>query len=118
MPSHISENIAGHMSQLEMYMSNHPGSNVGTCMALMAGTIQKVSIENIHTRSQLRKSHDQLCEAHDPLHELRESRDKLEAKGVPQNEVNQQLTNKLKQSQEKIAQLERTMTTHNTHSEK
>ena len=99
-------------------MSTHPGANVGTCMALMAGTIQKVSIENIHTLTQLRESHDQLCEAHDQLCELRESRDKLEAKGVSQNEVIQQLANKLKQSQEKIAQLERAMTTHNTHSEK
>ena len=118
MPSHTSENIAGHMSQLEVYMSTHPGANVGTCMALMVGTVQKVSIENIHTRSQLRESHDQLCEAHDQLRELRESRDKLEAKGVSQNEAMQQLAKKLKQSQEKIAQLERAMTTHNTHSEK
>ena len=118
MPSHISENIAGHMSQLEVYMSTHPGANVGTCMALMAGTIQKVSIENIHTLTQLRESHDQLCEAHDQLRDLRESRDKLEAKGVSENEVIQQLAEKLEQSQEKIAQLERTMTTHNTHSEK
>ena len=106
MPSHISENIAGHMSQLEVYMSTHPGVNVGTCMALMAGTIQKVSIENIHTLTQLRESHDQLCEAHDQLRELRESRYKLEAKGVSQNEVIQQLAEKLEQSQEKIAQLE------------
>ena len=118
MPSHINENIAGHMSQLEVYMSTRPGANVGTCMALMAGTIQKVSIENIHTLTQLRESHDQLCEARDQLHELRESRDKLEAKGLSHIEVNQQLANKLEQSQEKIAQLERAITTHNTHSEK
>ena len=110
MPSHISENIAGHMSQLEVYMSTHPGANVGTCMALMAGTIQKVSIENIHTLTQLRKSHDQLYEAHDQLRELRESRDKLLKS---QNEANQ----KLEQYQEKIAQLERATTTHTTRSE-
>ena len=88
MPSHISENIAGHMSQLEVYMSTHPGANVGTCMALMAGTIQKMSIENIHTLTQLRESHDQLCEAHDQLRELRKSRDKLLKS---QNEANQKL---------------------------
>ena len=118
MPSHISENIAGHMSQLEVYMSTHPGANIGACMALMVGIIQKVSIENIHTHSQLqeakkelRVSQDQLCEAHDQLCELRQSRDKLLKS---QNEANQ----KLEQSQEKIAQLERAMTTHNTHSEK
>ena len=110
MPSHISENIAGHMSQLEVYMSTHPGANVGTCMALMAGTIQKVSIENIHTLTQLRKSHDQLYEAHDQLRELRESRDKLLKS---QNEANQ----KLEQYQEKIAQLERATTTHSKRSE-
>ena len=110
MPSHISENIAGHMSQLEVYMSTRPGANVGTCMALMAGTIQKVSIENIHTLTQLRESHDQLCEAHDQLCELRESRDKLLKS---QNEVNQ----KLELYQEKIAHLESAMTTHSTRSE-
>ena len=102
MPSHISENIAGHMSQLEVYMSTHPGANVGTCMALMAGTIQKVSIENIHTCSQLLESHDQLCEAHDQLRELRESHDKLL---ISQRKVNQQLANKPKQSQEKLLNL-------------
>ena len=125
MPSHISENIAEHMSQLEVYMSTRPVANVGTCMALMAGTIQNMSIENIHTHSrleeakkELQESNDQLCEAHDQLRELRESRDKLEAKGVSQIEVNQQLGKKLEQSQEKIAQLERAMTTHNTHSVK
>ena len=106
------------MSQLEVYMSTHSGANVGTCMALMAGTIQKVSIENIHTLTQLRESHDQLWEAHDQLCELRESCDKLEAKGVSQNEVNQQLAKKLEQSQEKIAQLERAMTTHILKNEK
>ena len=117
MPSHISENIAGHMSQLEVYMSTHPGTNISACMALMAGTIQKVSIENIHTHSQLQEakeelqeSHDQLFEAHDQLRELRESRDKLLKS---QNEANQ----KLEQYQEKIAQLERATTTHSTRSE-
>ena len=113
--SHISENIAGHMSQLEVYMSTRPGTNVGTCMALMAGTIQKVSIENVCTHSQLRESHDQLCKAHDQLCDLRESHDQLLKS---QKEANQQLAKKLEQSQEKIAQLERAIATHNTHSEK
>ena len=115
MPSHISENIAEHMSQLEVYMSIHPGANVGTCMALMVGTIQKVSIENVRTLSQLQESHYQLCEAHDQLCELRESHDQLLKS---QKEDNQQLAKKLEQSQEKIAQLERALATQNTHSEK
>ena len=115
MPSHISENIAGHMSHLEVYMSIHPGENVGTCMALMVGTIQKVSIENVRTLSQLQESHYQLCEAHDQFCELRNSHDQLLKS---QKEVNQQLAKKLEQSHEKISQLERAIATQNTHSEK
>ena len=85
MPSHISENIVGHMSHLQLYMSTYPGANIVECMGLMVGTIQKMAIGNTHTRSQLheareqlRESHDQLRESQDQLRQLQESHNQLD----------------------------------------
>ena len=60
MPYHISENIVGHMSHLQLYMSTHQGCNIAECMELMVGTIQKMAIENTHTRSQLHEARAKL----------------------------------------------------------
>ena len=156
MPSHVSENIFGHMSHLQRYMTAHPGANIAECMGLMVGTIQKMVLENAHTHSQLheakeelyqshdqlrqlqeshdqlyqlQKSHDHLKESHDQLlqsHEnLCESHDHLKVSHDTQNEEYQrkmeeshQLANKMEKSQEKIAQLERAVTTLTTRCEK
>ena len=136
LPSHISENIVGHMSHLQLYMSTHPGANLAECMGLMVGTIQKMAIENTYKHSQLHDVKEDLLESHDQLHEshdqcrddLSKAQDRiaqLEATVVSQNEEyqrrmkeNHQLANKMENSQEKMAQLERTMTTHTTRCEK
>ena len=77
MPSHISENIFGHMSHLQRYMTTHPGANIAECMGLMVGTIQKMALENAHTHSQLHEAKEELYQSHDQLHQLRESHDQL-----------------------------------------
>ena len=70
MPFHISENIAGHMSLLEVHIITRPGENIATCMGLMVGTIQRVVKENART-------HNQLHEAKIQLQELQESHEQL-----------------------------------------
>ena len=85
MPSHITTNIAGHLSLLEEHMRTHPaGVNNVACMVLMVGTIQKMATENAYTRSQLHKankqlqrSHDKITESHDQLCKLKEAHDQL-----------------------------------------
>ena len=71
MPSHVSENIVGHMSHQQRYMSTHPGANIAECMGLMVNTIQKMAIENAYTRSQLHETKEELRQSHDQLHQLR-----------------------------------------------
>ena len=140
MPSHITTNIAGHLSLLEEHMRTHPaGVNNIACMVLMVGTIQKMATENAYTRSQLHEAREELRESCDQLHQLQGSHDQLheshdqccndlssaqdrvaqlQATVVSQNEEyqrrmkeNHQLANKMEKFQEKMAQLERTMTT-------
>ena len=108
MPSHISENIVGHMSHLQLYMSTHPGANIAECMGLMVGTIQKMAIVYTHKHSQIHEARKELRESHD---QLRESHDTCldELSNARRRELN---------SQEKMAQLERAMTTHTTLCEK
>ena len=85
MPSHITTNIAGHLSLLEEHMRTHPaGVNNVACMVLMLGTIQKMATENSYTRSQLQetnkqlqKPHVKITESHDQLCKLKESHDQL-----------------------------------------
>ena len=85
MPSHITTNIAGHLSLLEEHMRTHPaGVNNVACMVLMLGTIQKIATENAYTRSQLQetnkqlqKPHVKITESHDQLCKLKESHDQL-----------------------------------------
>ena len=124
MPSHMSENLIGHMSLLCVHMATHPGENVATCMGLMVGTIQKVVIENAHTRSRLHEVNEEL---HDQLHELQVSHDKfkkahddgqdklhsaqeiitqLQQTVISQNKENQLLAKNVQMSQEKITELE------------
>ena len=77
MPSHISENIFGHMSHLQRYMTTHRGANMAECMGLMVGTIQKMALENAYTRSQLHEAKEELFQSHDQLRQLQESHDQL-----------------------------------------
>ena len=77
MPSHISENIVGHMSHLQRYMTTHPEANMAECMGLMVGTIQKMALENAYTHSQLHEAKEELCQSHDQLRQLQESHDQL-----------------------------------------
>ena len=128
MPSHISENIVGHMSHLQLYMSTHPGANIAECMGLMVGTIHKIVIENMHTRSQLheakeelRETHDQLRESHDQLYQLRQSHDQLHESHDQLREshdkcLDEHSTAQSRElnSQEKNPQLERAVRTHIT----
>ena len=111
-PSHISENLAGHMSLLQMHICSHPGENVTACMGLMVGTIQKVLIENTHTRTQLheakeelRESQNQLHESHDQLREIHRSQKTLQKSHsqlhLSHNLLNN-LHNKLTASHEKL----------------
>jgi len=59
MPSHISENLTGHMSLLQAHMMTHPGENMATYLWLMVGSIQKVVLDN---ESKLHKAHEMLRE--------------------------------------------------------
>ena len=77
MPSHISENIFGHMSHPQRYMTTHPGANIAECMGLMVSTIQKMVLENAHTHSQLHEAKEELYQSHDQLRQLQESHDQL-----------------------------------------
>ena len=127
MPSHMSENLTGHMSLLGVYMATHPGTNLAACVGLMVGTIQKMAIENVHTRSQLYEVNEELHKSHDQLLELRVSHDKLQKAHdlgqdklhsaqeiisqlqetvISQNEENELLGKNVKMSEEKITELE------------
>ena len=77
MPSHVSENIFGHMSHIQRYMTTHPGANMAECMGLMVGTIQKIALENAHTHSQLHEAKEELYQSHDQLYQLKKSHDHL-----------------------------------------
>ena len=112
MPSHISENLTGHMSLLQTHMMTHPGANMATYLWLMVGSIQKVVLDNAITRSELheaqetlrdtreelqqsrdqqQKAHDKLEETRDELQGTREIVAELEASGVSQQEKNESL---------------------------
>ena len=74
MPSHINENIVGHMSYVQVHMNTHPGVNMAACVGMVVGTIQKVVIANTHTHSQAK---EELQESSDKIAKLQESHDQL-----------------------------------------
>ena len=121
MPSHISENITGHMSLLQAHMMTHPGENMATYLWLMVGSIQKVVLDNVNIRSELheaqetlrdtcdelqqsrdqqQKTHDKLEQTSDELQGTRETVAKLEASGVSQQEQNESLQRAIDTCQE------------------
>ena len=121
MPSHISENLTGHMSLLQAHMMTHPGENMATYLWLMVGSIQKVVLDNATTRSELheaqetlrdtrnelqqsrdqqQKTHDKLQETRDELRGTREIVGELEASGVSQQEQNESLQQAIDMCQE------------------
>ena len=82
MPSHISENLTGHMSLLQVHMMTHPGENMATYLWLMVGSIQKVVLDNATIRSELHGAQEILQDTRDELQQSRvqqqETRDKLQ----------------------------------------
>ena len=76
MPSHINENIACHMSQLEVHVITHPEENIATCMGLMVGVIQRLFKENACTRSQLHETKKELQGLQELRDQLKTSHDK------------------------------------------
>ena len=107
MPSHISENLTGHMSLLQAHMMTHPGENMATYLWLMVGSIQKVVLDNANIRSELheaqetlRDTRDELQETHDELQGTRETVAELEASGVSQQEQIENLQQEIDVCQE------------------
>ena len=114
MPSHISENLTGHMSLLQAHMMTHTGENMATYLWLMVGSIQKVVLDNANIRSELHKAQetlqdtrDELQQSRDDLQEAREERQgtretvaELEASGISQQEHNESLQRAIEICQE------------------
>ena len=116
MPSHISENLTGHMSLLQVHMMTHPGENMATYLWLMVGSIQKVVLDNANirselheaqetlqdTRDELQQSRDQQQETHDELQgtrdELRGTRDELQG----MNDKYQESCDKLQETRKEL----------------
>ena len=124
LPSHISENLTGHMSLLQEHMITHPGENMATCLLLMVGSIQKVTTYNA---SELREARQKLQETCDELQitrsELQESREKiaqleaLQRRKQGENEaklmaVKYDLTHRITASEQKIQTQEAMLNQH------
>ena len=88
MPSHVSENLTGHMFLLQKHMMTHPGENMATYLWLMVGSIQKVVLDNANIRSELHEAQETL---RDTRNELQESRDELQQSHDQQQETHYKL---------------------------
>ena len=120
MPSHISENLTGHMSLLKAHIMDHPGENMATYLCLMVGSIQSVGVHNVSICSELQEAQESLRETHDGLQEscdqlkvtqdeLQETRKtvaQLETTIASQNEMITTYAKELQASQERVAELE------------
>ena len=116
MPSHISENLTGHMSLLQAHMMTHPGENMATYLWLMVGSIQKVMLDNANIRSELHEAQETLQDTRNELqqtrdqqqethYKLQETRDKLqgardELRGM--NDKLQETYGKLQETREEL----------------
>ena len=64
------------MSLLQVDILAHPGENIATYLSLMAGSIQKLAMENANIHSQLHETQEELQVTR---HELKQSREELQA---------------------------------------
>ena len=103
MPSHINENLTGHMSLLQAHMMTHPGENMATYLWLMVGSIQKVVVENANIRSDLHQAQEKLQESQETVAQLQSTI-------ISQNAMH---VKELKASQETVAQLQTTIASQN-----
>ena len=120
MPSHISENLTGHMSLLQAHIMTHPGENMATYLCLMVCSIQSVGVDNVSIRSELQEaqeslretrdglqeSRDQLKVTHDELQETHKTVAQLETTVASQNEMITTYAKELQASQERVAEME------------
>ena len=109
MPSHISENVTGHMSLLQAHMMAHPGENMATYLWLMVGSIQKVIIENEKIRIELHKSQEKLQETCDDLQNSKEIMADLEERVASQNNIIAAQSKELRTQQATLDQHQKTL---------
>lgn len=67
MPSHINDDLARHMSLLQLHVMAHPEEHIATYLWIMMASIQRLVMENANIHSELCKAKKELREAHDNL---------------------------------------------------
>ena len=112
MPSHISENLTGHMSLLQVHMMTHAGENMPMYLLLMVGSIQKLVVENAKICSELHEAQEELQETRDELRETRQTVVKLEETVTSQHKSIVMYAKEMQESREKIQAQEATLNQH------
>ena len=106
MPSHISENLTGHMSLLQVHMMTHSEENMATYLWLMVGSIQKVVLDNATIRSELHKTQETLRDTRDELQQSQSQQQETHGKLQETRHKLQETRDELQGTHETVAQLE------------
>ena len=112
MPSHISENLTGHMSLLQVHMMTHAEENMPMYLLLMVGSIQKLVVENAKICSELHEAQEELQQTRDELRETQQTVVKLEETVTSQHKSIVMYAKEMQESQEKIQAQEATLNQH------
>ena len=76
MPSHLSENLVGHMALLHNQDTAAKGENMALCMNLLVGSIQRLAIDSVSLKSKLAVAEETICYQQDEITKLKENKTK------------------------------------------
>ena len=107
MPSHIRENISGHMHQLQQHLATQPVANHVTYVPLLVGSMQKVVIDNIDTRSRLNEAEKSLRESQETIFHQKTELENLHKELEQSQQQMERQVLKLEETQQRIDDGER-----------
>lgn len=70
MPSHVSDDLVGHLARLQMHMAAHPGENMAKHMCLLVGFVHKLTCEFKATKERAEKAEKKLAGMQATLEEM------------------------------------------------
>ena len=107
MPSHIRENISGHMQQLQQHLATQPVANHVMYVPLLVGSMQKIVIDNIDTRSRLNEAEKSLRESQETVSHQKTELENLHKELEQSQQQTERQVLKLEETQQRIDDGER-----------